>query len=1222
MSTGKFLAAVVVVICAAFFSVPPNDGDQIQSADSETGDESSLLQSPLNIGKFRRKDGAPNTRSPQSSDPGEAVLFDAWPIEAAALKVAWHSLGRFISSTRNRLGPIDSTWFCSKPLGKLAAAAIVVGFCFLYRRCFIAWKMACKPFDAGPAKDHLLMMTWDAPEGGEEKVGATLASKVCKQVKPGSSVLSPEVLSPDFLSKCCNEDDAGGAVREAYSCFQRCVDLEIHRCGSNDVSLSRVLIRFVGLPAIITSFGLLAAAFIIKSVLMMAFIHSLLSHLESNRGPIPINLHTAVVTLSAFLGGCVLASSLEAAFNSQDEQHSNRIMYALAMAVQSKADVATLSDKEDGGATLVREITEISDKLVQVAVRGVAAPIFIVFLTALLSKWIGFYALLVVLAFFPLASLTQIVVEKMSAAQTSYQIASASRNGVWQELINSLPAVKCQRFEAMFRQRIEAFRSRELGCLWNLHLASNQGVLIGVLWPRATFFVASALYVSTCQPLNHCGVLVCLFIFHHISTWVGFAIAGASRLASVRSCLARAEDLLREEASDKGDMRKEAAKASPPVPRPKPVDNNEAGSTSFGQELSSCTFGSLFGTIGAARIIAFGFLTVLSQVALLLMDLNLVRWSWKPTTADWSPILPALILGCGGTAFAAVAAVVSAGCSVKHAQKCHEGLLSSVLVSASDSHLCPVYRSRLVKSVRADISQTDLSSWSCCASLAGSLCAIVCPIVLIHLSMPPVWNAAALPAYAAAVLFTRPFCRLSRQLRQQHEALDVKFQAAIAAPSNENGPDDIFTFARCLGTWAQAQENANNVIKQWLVRRIEVCFLWINGLVVLLGCCNKFTVDLGTFGLALTFAVLILSSTEAIVHLIADLEKQIGAIHQAQKRPFVQARPSVGETRDLELVSMSVEIDLSAAVNNGDLNCRTLCGENRHESSALFWIDDDRKSLVASAEELAPLIAKPGQRLEITGEIHILSVNGVVGCPRRLARELRSSLTLSSRVSLRIRGGWLRDGAPLAVRGVCVGFGHGPRVLDDFSMCVFPREKIGIAGQGKTTLFLTLLGLLEPREGVIVLGSVVTVGIGLETLRAAVGIIPQEPLYMKGSLRQNLDPTGEATDEELQEVLRTVGLGRLCGEVGLNGNYASVRAALAADISEEFGPFDVRLIATARQCLLQPPLVLVDSASGSSGEASVRAAVFNSCSHSTVLTSVADPESAHGCDRTIVLGSC
>jgi ABC-type multidrug transport system fused ATPase/permease subunit len=102
----------------------------------------------------------------------------------------------------------------------------------------------------------------------------------------------------------------------------------------------------------------------------------------------------------------------------------------------------------------------------------------------------------------------------------------------------------------------------------------------------------------------------------------------------------------------------------------------------------------------------------------------------------------------------------------------------------------------------------------------------------------------------------------------------------------------------------------------------------------------------------------------------------------------------------------------------------------------------------------------------------------------------------------------------------------GP-VLKSVTFNVKAGEKVGIVGRtgaGKSSLALALFRGLEAEAGKILIDGVDIGLIGLQELREAITIVPQDPTLFTGTLRSNLDPFGLFTDEEIFTALRRVQL--------------------------------------------------------------------------------------------------
>ncbi len=123
---------------------------------------------------------------------------------------------------------------------------------------------------------------------------------------------------------------------------------------------------------------------------------------------------------------------------------------------------------------------------------------------------------------------------------------------------------------------------------------------------------------------------------------------------------------------------------------------------------------------------------------------------------------------------------------------------------------------------------------------------------------------------------------------------------------------------------------------------------------------------------------------------------------------------------------------------------------------------------------------------------------------------------------------WPKNGS-IKARGLTLRYRQNlPLVLKNINFDIKDKEKIGIVGRtgsGKSTMILALTRLVElDREndtnGYIEINNIKTYSIGLGFLRKNIRVIPQEPFLMKGTVRENIDPFDQYSDDQIEEVLK------------------------------------------------------------------------------------------------------
>jgi len=189
------------------------------------------------------------------------------------------------------------------------------------------------------------------------------------------------------------------------------------------------------------------------------------------------------------------------------------------------------------------------------------------------------------------------------------------------------------------------------------------------------------------------------------------------------------------------------------------------------------------------------------------------------------------------------------------------------------------------------------------------------------------------------------------------------------------------------------------------------------------------------------------------------------------------------------------------------------------------------------------------------------------------------------------------------------------------SFSISPGEKLGVCGRtgaGKSSLVKALFRVVEAAEGRILIDGVDISSMGLQKLRSSLAVVPQEPTVLDGSVRQNLDPVNERTDEDLWRVLQKSGLKERIQQLngGLEAEMGEGGSALSAGQRQLLCVARALLQAeTARACILDEATSSVDRET----DAMVQKVIAEGFEDRTIVTVAHRLDTLADCDRILVM---
>ncbi|GLU07394.1 hypothetical protein SLE2022_243540 [Rubroshorea leprosula] len=194
-----------------------------------------------------------------------------------------------------------------------------------------------------------------------------------------------------------------------------------------------------------------------------------------------------------------------------------------------------------------------------------------------------------------------------------------------------------------------------------------------------------------------------------------------------------------------------------------------------------------------------------------------------------------------------------------------------------------------------------------------------------------------------------------------------------------------------------------------------------------------------------------------------------------------------------------------------------------------------------------------------------------------------------------------------------------PLVLKGITLSINGGEKIGIVGRtgsGKSTLIQVFFRLVEPTGGRIIIDDIDICMLGLHDLRSRFGIIPQEPVLFEGTVRSNVDPIGQYSDEEIWKSLER------CQLKEVVASKPDKLDALVADNGDNWSVGQRQLLCLGRVMLKHSRLLFMDEATASvdsQTDAVIQRIIREDFAACTIISIAHRIPTVMDCDRVLVV---
>lgn len=209
----------------------------------------------------------------------------------------------------------------------------------------------------------------------------------------------------------------------------------------------------------------------------------------------------------------------------------------------------------------------------------------------------------------------------------------------------------------------------------------------------------------------------------------------------------------------------------------------------------------------------------------------------------------------------------------------------------------------------------------------------------------------------------------------------------------------------------------------------------------------------------------------------------------------------------------------------------------------------------------------------------------------------------------------------IAFQDVTMGYLPGQTVLDEVSFAVAKGQKVGLvghSGSGKTTTISLIPALYPIRSGTITVDGVPLRDWDRSALRQQIGVVSQNVVIFRGTIRENLTIALDDRDIDPAKVAEA------CRQTGLEPLLASKEKGLdtfLVDGGENLSQGERQLIAFTRMLLKDPAILILDEATANidpTCEQYIQQAIYHTLKNRTCLIIAHRLHTITQCDTILV----